>query len=907
MSLGTRATWDQQLFSRSPSSPHSVPKTADGRPLSDYAKKLDQLSRLSVVSNLNEVKDLLSDLTPKTDDDRETVLDKETYLEFFNEILKASIERPGNASYLELATDTCFLLAEYAKIEPTRAPLAQSGLCQRIADLLRIATTHLSSGLAGDDAEDNLKIQCMRVIANLCFENDSNRELFLDAKDVLKHSVECLTCTNPGVLEKTCGALLNVSMENVYLAIAKEPVQQVLTNCNAMKHLVSIVKKTEDPDLRPIYHSSLIPAIAVMSNLVEADPGIARFLEFGGLALIVKLLKTQHETILDLEANEESYEFAFEILDAITTLLETIGENDAVQREIVRENLIGPLLDFVDAPFPKRPDQDEDSSSNYQDIRKTVSRVVTTVTMNDENMADLVENVSIVNRFKSWLNAGFDTKTEVEEDEIRMSGALCLGNLARSDRTCQLLVTEHGVADDLLALMKLEIKRIGDGSADMRSINKVLHAVVGTFKNLSLAVSNRSTLGDRGLVGVCTSVLDMEGLKPLQYGCVGVLKNLCNANFRNTYRTITGLEPPATGIPTPVPKAAKTPLGSLVGLVWKATGDNDTGIRTEGGRAIVQLIRVCSTTQGANVLLKLLIDANVITPLLQIITGATLTRPRQAHEGELAVEDSLHQPADGEEPNEHHVHFDAVSVDGQVFPLVQNEGIVALVLLATANPEIIPRITRFQASLTTAVLKIITSGIVEEKKPDDGTPGSPPQLRFGDSASEDKSKDEYPLPLKMNACILLQTLASGDENFASLVAPKIKPDLLSVLETLQTSAPAPPRPESPLKIQKIHPSGASSMATSSSVEASAAAPPVTVPFPLLSASGGKGGSSSPGLARSGTKSAKPLLRAASDGAPSQRELQTTMGSGTVLSLDADDGSGDEGGLVQAVQKVLLLL
>ena len=78
-------------------------------------------------------------------------------------------------------------------------------------------------------------------------------------------------------------------------------------------------------------------------------------------------------------------------------------------------------------------------------------------------------------------------------------------------------------------------------------------------------------------------------------------------------------------------------------------------------------------TEALNYTRKL-IDSNIIPPLLQIVTGALLTKSRNA-------------TADGgiEDEDEHHVHFDATPMEGQVFPLVQNEGIVALILICNGE------------------------------------------------------------------------------------------------------------------------------------------------------------------------------------------------------------------------------
>jgi hypothetical protein len=67
----------------------------------------------------------------------------------------------------------------------------------------------------------------------------------------------------------------------------------------------------------------------------------------------------------------------------------------------------------------------------------------------------------------------------------------------------------------------------------------------------------------------------------------------------------------------------------------------------------------------------MLLDLNAITLIVQIVTGALLIK--SAPKSELQKEDETHE-----------VHFNAPASMGQVFPLVQNEGIVSLALLCTS-------------------------------------------------------------------------------------------------------------------------------------------------------------------------------------------------------------------------------
>ena len=57
-------------------------------------------------------------------------------------------------------------------------------------------------------------------------------------------------------------------------------------------------------------------------------------------------------------------------------------------------------------------------------------------------MVELTARSAIVNRFRSWLSVGLNSKSPntVDDDETRMEAALCIGNLARSGKVFSFFV-----------------------------------------------------------------------------------------------------------------------------------------------------------------------------------------------------------------------------------------------------------------------------------------------------------------------------------------------------------------------------------------------------------------------------------------------------------------------------------
>ena len=114
-----------------------------------------------------------------------------------------------------------------------------------------------------------------------------------------------------------------------------------------------------------------------------------------------------------------------------------------------------------------------------------------------------------------------------------------------TDETCKELVKTHDVVPALLKLLKNEMARLNsarhdvtdltpdqrkDAKDELKSIIQVLHAVIGTLKNLSLAVSVREDLGSGDLVDLVAEFLTKDGVKVIQFGAIGILKNICQDN-----------------------------------------------------------------------------------------------------------------------------------------------------------------------------------------------------------------------------------------------------------------------------------------------------------------------------------------------------------------------------------------
>jgi hypothetical protein len=133
-------------------------------------------------------------------------------------------------------------------------------------------------------------------------------------------------------------------------------------------------------------------------------------------------------------------------------------------------------------------------------------------------------------------------------------------------------------------------------------------------------------------------------------------------------------------------------------VIWKSIDENDAGIRSEGGRLVANLIKTLHRV-NASALAEYLIELGGVTLLIQIITGYVLTS--EASQARIHSESA--------------VQFSELSSSrGQVFPIVQNEGIIALILLYSLSPKCLDRILEYTEPLLVAINCLLDTASLEQ-------------------------------------------------------------------------------------------------------------------------------------------------------------------------------------------------
>lgn len=115
------------------------------------------------------------------------------------------------------------------------------------------------------------------------------------------------------------------------------------------------------------------------------------------------------------------------------------------------------------------------------------------------------------------------------------------------------------------------------------------------------------------------------------------------------------------------------PYNYLLTLISRSTSENDTHVRNEGSRVIVNLVKSLWKKKEEFLLLYIIKNSGV-SCLLSLIIGVPI----------LKSKDEMNDNENNEN-EDGRVRFDQVPTQPQIFPILQNEGILALILLINSK------------------------------------------------------------------------------------------------------------------------------------------------------------------------------------------------------------------------------
>lgn len=198
-------------------------------------------------------------------------------------------------------------------------------------------------------------------------------------------------------------------------------------------------------------------------------------------------------------------------------------------------------LSVVDLePLVRDPEEEDQLSA----IRNALIRTLSDVSALPEFGIQHPLDSSLVQSLLLWLSAS--------RAHFQVCACIMLGNLARSDTVCQIMVNELRIHEILATILK--------DSSDLQA----LHSVLGFLRNLALPAENKPLLGDAQVIEAASRFLVVGFSSQLQHAALGLIRQLLIGSLVNVQRLLAPLSPDPDS-----PAHEKTYLSLLLSLFDK--------------------------------------------------------------------------------------------------------------------------------------------------------------------------------------------------------------------------------------------------------------------------------------------------------------------------------------------------
>ncbi|OAD61627.1 Rap1 GTPase-GDP dissociation stimulator 1 [Eufriesea mexicana] len=199
--------------------------------------------------------------------------------------------------------------------------------------------------------------------------------------------------------------------------------------------------------------------------------------------------------VLSTDASSELSEMCLELLHGQ-------AEDENAKSLLAKAGVCELLLKLLEKHSPYCTDEETRS------VLKIACNLIVLILTGDDSMISLYDKSNGVTYKKlvEWL--------ESKDKDLQITAVLAMGNFARSDIHCKLMVTQ-GVHRDLLKLLQSNNTNFGD--------IRFQHALLSALRNLVIPQDNKPIILKDGLIDVLYSMLDIP-LYPVVFKLLGTLR-----------------------------------------------------------------------------------------------------------------------------------------------------------------------------------------------------------------------------------------------------------------------------------------------------------------------------------------------------------------------------------------------
>ncbi|CAL7941954.1 unnamed protein product [Xylocopa violacea] len=413
----------------------------------------------------------------------------------------------------EIIAKTAKAIAEIAKSERGREKCTTIDLVNALIDLLK---------------EDRIDVltQTSRALGNICYENENGKK-FVEDKNGLMSIVAVLEKSTllkdvegaPFLRNVAAGLLLNFLIDRP--SLHTEALQEEIVPI-----ICSILEVDGTTGGEAAMHSLLILGILNDANIIFLDERLTK--------ILINILTT--------DTSSELSEMCLELLHGQ-------AEDENAKSLLAKAGVCELLLKLLEKHSPYCTDEETRS------VLKIACNLIVLVLTGDDSMNSLYDdsNGIVYKKLVEWL--------ESEDRDLQITAVLAMGNFARTDAHCKLMVTQ-GVHRNLLKLLRKNNTDAGD--------IRFQHALLSALRNLVIPVDNKSLILKDGLIDILYSMLDIPSY-PVVFKLLGTLRIVIDGQSE-----------------------AATELGKREGLIKKAVEwcevEEHPGVQGEANRLIAWLI-----------------------------------------------------------------------------------------------------------------------------------------------------------------------------------------------------------------------------------------------------------------------------------------------------------------------------
>ncbi|CAE6490110.1 unnamed protein product [Rhizoctonia solani] len=654
---------------------------------------------------------------------------------------------------------------------PTRDSLGKSELPEILVTVWKSAIPE--SGVRPTGVARACVLEVLRVAANLCNDNDANRQRLLDvgliqlllptlgaySQEGIELELEDLKLTKTSL-----GFLLNVSMKNDVLRKKLIELDTPTTVLKLSSEIYGVgswtktVSGEEEPESwtwrsgLSSWTRRLLESLHELEPTPEFSPSCLPYLlkpldVFGGqgsrtpTATHTSPAQSAEISPPDLIAAD------LEALEASCTLLESLTlDSEAVRLALASDgNFLRIIIRFIEfaQPLPEWRTTDSGGKDKAK-WEKTVGlckgaviKALVTVAGEDKAISNLWDDTKLdggnqaapggwfVAAMLAWIKQYRSVDPSDARDDLVICATLALGNLARRDDYCIALVAPpSSIVPDLVPFIT--------PATDM----KVKHGVLGLLKHLAQPVPNKMVLGDAGVLEALSAsgIWDSESdrAEAVQASAVGIAKHLCLGNVSNTLRLV---------LPPPTAQSATSSVAS------PAIDDTSDDEELSGMDQVINLSQRSDTVALKSEAARVLVNA-----------VKSLWSPAGPEEG-ITVSPAQRKRAVRRLSNRQSTRALAELVGrSRRYPVLLNEGIVALTLLGSQYSGAPHVISAFDRALDVPMAVVTGTKSSTEQE---GTLEQPKLLDMLSIIMKNEDK-AFPPQLRANVCTLFGSVSSKE-------------------------------------------------------------------------------------------------------------------------------------------------